>query len=183
MTRKLDTLDGITWCCLAGILSCILCLATGCGSADTAEKILNMTDASRATIAADRNQLLADLLHDKSVLATNAAVEKSRLALTIAAKNGVVDLATVNKELTEINTEANLVAATRALNRDQVEMLNVAEERANALELGLRIQIESAKGIFGRVMEAITTYERAQKTPPNSAPLIVPPFVTTQPEK
>ena len=160
-----------------------LAALTGCGSAATAEKILNEVDSARQSIAADRNQLMADLLHDKSVLANNAAVDRAKATLLASAVNGQVPLAAVTSQLDAVRTEVNVAAETRAMNRNDVEALNIAEERATALELGLRIQIEASKGIFGRVVEAIQAYEVAHKAqPPATAanPVFVP-FCTTQP--
>lgn len=135
----------------------------GCGSASTAERLLDDIDASRASIARDRNQLMIDLLHDKSVYATRDAVSQAKLTLMASAKDGQVDLSTANKQLDAVATEVNLAAQVRAINRGQVETLNVAEERANAMELGLRIQIEAAKGIFGRSWEALQSWQAAQR--------------------
>ena len=149
---------------------CVTALLPGCGSASTAERLLNDIDASRASIARDRNQLLVDLLHDKSVYATRDAVGQAKLALVTSAKDGQVDLATASRQLDAVATEVNLAAQVRAINRGQVETLNVAEERANAMELGLRIQIEAAKGIFGRSLEAIQAWQTVQKAKTPTAP-------------
>jgi uncharacterized protein (UPF0147 family) len=155
----------------------LLAIVAGCGSAGTAEKLLNDIDAARASIAHDRNQLLVDLLHDKAVYAVRDATNQAKLTLLATARDGTVTMAAAFAELDKMATEVNLTANTRAINRGQVEMLNVAEERADALELGLRIQIEAAKGIFGRVMEAVEAWQakRATAKPPTES------FPSTQP--
>ena len=155
---------------IAAVLSLAMSVLPGCGSASTAERLLNDIDASRASIARDRNQLLVDLLHDKSVYATRDAVSQAKLTLGTSAKDGQVDLATASRQLDAVATEVNLAAQVRAINRGQVETLNVAEERANAMELGLRIQIEAAKGIFGRSLEAIQAWQAVQKAKTPTAP-------------
>jgi hypothetical protein len=168
--------------------ACVWTVLPGCGSAATAERVLDEIDASRASIAADRNQLLVDLLHDKSVYATRDAVNQAKLALVGAARDGRVDLATANAQLDAVALEVNASAAIRALNRGQVEMLNVAEERANAMELGLRVQFEAAKGIFGRVMQSVELWRASQSAKPagpitesNVLPLPLPQILTAQP--
>lgn len=162
---------------------CVTAFLPGCGSASTAERMLDDIDAQRASIAADRNKLLLALLHDKSVYATRDVVSQARLSLRAAARNGQVDLATVDRQLDGLATEVNLAAQVRAINRGQVETLNIAEERTKAMELGLRIQIEAAKGIFGRSWEALQAWQAAQRaktaTAPAESPVIVWP--ATQP--
>jgi hypothetical protein len=149
-------LHGLT---VAGLTVLCLTVLSGCGSAATAEKILDQTDNARMSIARDRNQLLIDLLHDKAIYAVRDAASRAKLALLAVAKDGTVSVETATGQLDTLALAVNQAAATRAVNRDQVEMLNVAEERANALDLGLRIQIEAAKGIFGRVMESLATWQ------------------------
>ena len=158
-----------------GLFLCLVAVA-GCGSAGTAEKILNDVDSARASVSHDRNQLAVDLLHDKFVYATMAAERQAKLNLLAKSKDGSIPVELAFSELEGFSKEVKLDANIRAVNRSLVEMLNIAEERANGLELGLRVQIEAAKGIFGRIFEMIETWQAKQK----AAKVVTNPS-TTQP--